>query len=406
MDGGLTAAKPRIESGLLFGILAGNRMMTNVIAYLHTTFAYQSAVMQLIVGQANFDAQTLHLRETLPITVPANTNTWRVAMPPDGVTARLMTSNYVYQFDAGRLVSIQMRSQPRSAADSQPSLIDTNGAYQLAREWLATLSVDVTALDSKYPHTVQSSATAPPVVNRGHNHPGEPNRFSGDGGGNRPRGTNDVAQHHLTRGRPPLFRVTWGGGRNSQASVEILGSTKQCQGLRISNAELFTGPPLRVTNAAALLGPLPPPQHFVEDFLGGKAAYDTVAAPDRVYAWLLTSQTDASQTKTNRTAAMAVDALTSQLISRALTNFASYAWLDEKSCTPDYGVDLRFVKGAQNVDVLWCAECDHLLVTYNGQSAEKDCDGARPALVRAMQTIFPNDWIIRNLSAFTANPPK
>ncbi len=52
-------------------------MMTNVIAYLHTTFAYQSAVMQLAVGQANFDAQVLHLRETLPIVVPANTNVWR-----------------------------------------------------------------------------------------------------------------------------------------------------------------------------------------------------------------------------------------------------------------------------------------------------------------------------------------
>jgi len=378
-------------------------MMTNVIAYLHTTFAYQSAVMQLIVGQANFDAQVLHLRETLPIVVPANTNAWKVAMPPDGLVARLVTSNYVYQFDAGRLISIQMKGQPRGPADSQPSLIDTNGAYQLARQWLAALSVDVSALD-KYPYTVQSPNTPAALMNR------RSNRTDHQGA------TNNMVQHPVARVRPPLFRVTWSLGRNSQAiagrvfpqvNVEILGSTKECMGLRIFNPELLTGPLLRVTNAAALLGPLPPPQHFVEGFLGGKAAYDTVARPEHVFAWLLSTQTDdGSQAKTNRTPLMTVDGLAGQAVSRALTNFDSYAWLTEKACTPDYGVGLRFTKGTQTVDVLWCAECDHLQVTYNGQSAEKDCETARPALVRALQTIFPQDGIIRNLSPFTANQPK
>ena len=91
-------------------------MMTNVIAYLHTTFAYQSAAMHLMVGQANFDAQQLHLKEPLPIVVSANTNDWRVAMPPDGVTGLLVTSNYFYKFSAGRLVSIQsMCTEPSRA---------------------------------------------------------------------------------------------------------------------------------------------------------------------------------------------------------------------------------------------------------------------------------------------------
>jgi hypothetical protein len=406
--------KPRIESGLLFGILAGNLMMTNVIAYLHTTFAYQSAVMQLIVGQANFDAQALHLRETLPITVPADTNTWRVALPSEGVTARLITPNYVYQFNAGRLVSIQLKVQPHSPADSQPSLIDTNDAYQLARQWLTALSVNVSALD-KYPYTVQSSTASTAISNRGPYRIEKPrSRFSG-ADGNRLGATNNMAPHTVARARPPIFRVTWGGGHNSQgpahhtspqASVEVLGATKQCLGLHISNPELFTGPPLQVTNAAALLGPLPSPQHFVEGFLGGKAAYDTVAHPDQVLAWLLTSQADGSQTKTNRTPLMAVDGLTGQSVSRALTNFDSYNWLNEKGGVPDYGVGLRFIKGTQTVDILWCAECDHLQVTYNGQSAEKDCDAARPALVRAVQTIFPNDSIIRSLSSSTANSSK
>ena len=77
-------------------------MLTNIIAYLHTTLAYQSAAMQLMVGQANFDAQQLHLQETLPITVPANTNEWHLAMPPDCVTGTLTTPNYFYRFNAGK----------------------------------------------------------------------------------------------------------------------------------------------------------------------------------------------------------------------------------------------------------------------------------------------------------------
>src|ERR1035438_3507835 len=107
-------------------------MMTNVIAYLHTTFAYQSAAMQLMVGQANFQAQQLHLAEPLPIVAPASTNEWNVAMPPEGVSGGFATSNYIYQFREGKLVSIQKKTQRRGAApnpaETQPSLIDTNGA--------------------------------------------------------------------------------------------------------------------------------------------------------------------------------------------------------------------------------------------------------------------------------------
>src|ERR1039457_4754566 len=133
-------------------------MMTNVIAYLHTTFAYQSAAMQLMVGQANFAAQQLHLQETLPIVAPADTNTWNVAMPPDGVTGGFATADNIYLFNAGRLARIQQKPRPHgsstAAADSRPSLIDSDGAYQLATQWLSAISVDVAALDSRYPHTI------------------------------------------------------------------------------------------------------------------------------------------------------------------------------------------------------------------------------------------------------------
>lgn len=399
-------------------------MMTNVIAYLHTTFAYQSAAMQLMVGQANFDAQQLHLRETLPITAPANTNAWIVAAPPDGVAGGFATSNYIYRFLAGKLAAIYWKPHPRGtaadAAETQASLIDTNGAYELARQWLSGLSVDVTALESKYPHHVADLAARPPIARR----PvlGATNRAPGRA----------VAAARRASITPPVFRVTWGGrsGRAAAAStpvqvtVEVLGSTKQCIGLRVQNPDLLKAPPLQLTNQDKLLGTPPPPQHFVEEFFGGPAAYGIVARPDRVAAWLVLSRADQMDSKSedcggcaaeflgmtdqpdriNRTPAVAVDVNTAALLSRTLTDFNSYSWLGENGCRPDYQARLLFTKGADTVQFLLSFECDHLLVSHNGRVAEKDCDGAHAALVGAIKAIFPHDGVIKNLSLSPSQP--
>jgi hypothetical protein len=379
-------------------------MVTNVIAYLHTTFAYQSAAMQLMVAQANFDAQQLHLREPLPIVVPSNTNDWNVAMPPDGVAGTLTTSNYIYQFTGGRLLWIQIKTPPRSATELQTSLIDTNGAYQLARQWLEALSVDVAALESKYPHIVKSSAAPPALFTRG-------NIRTADPAPKRPGGTNNVRRVAPVPPRPPVFRVSWGGSdpqsasnrTPTQVSMEILGSAKQCLSLHISNPNLLRNPPLQVTNAAALLGPLPAPQHFVEEFLGGKAAYDTVVHPDHVQIWLLGGPPGDLESKANRTPAIEVDAATAAAVSRTLTDFNSYSWLEEKGCQPDYSVRLRFTKGTEIVDFAWCYQCDHLQVIYNGRSTDKDCDAARSALAKAIQSAFPKDEIVKEFGQLNPN---
>jgi hypothetical protein len=390
-------------------------MLTNVIAYLHTTLAYQSAVVQLMIGQANFDAQQLHLKESLPILAPANNNEWTVAMPPDGVTGGFATSNYLYRFNAGRLISIEKTPQSRaisSADEAAPSLLDTNGAYQLARQELAALSVDVAALESRYPHQAIQYASRPPTTtHRERNHTADRFRAHDHDRAN----TADEAVNSVTNiTKFPLFQVSWGGGHgpqslkrtSTQVSLEILGSTRQCTGLHIYNPELLKAPPLQVTNAAALLGPPPPPQYFVGEFLGGNAAYNTVAAPERVVAWLLSSPTDGTDNPTARTAAVAMDAATAAQISQALTDFNSYSWLEENACLPEYGVHLRFTKGADTVDILWCCECNHLQVTHNGRSAEKDCAAARFTLIRAIRSVFPNDASISNLSLLNPNQSK
>jgi len=338
-------------------------MLTNVIAYLHTTLAYQSAAMQLMAGQANLAAQQLHLNEPVPIVVPANTNDWRLAMPPDGVTGILTTSNNIYRFSAGKLLSVQRKVQRHGTAEAtapSASLIDTNGAYQLARQYLAAISVDVPALENQYPHTITQLGARPPVRRRSN-------------------ATNTVPAHADAPAAAPTFRISWGGAENSahaapgnktQVIMDILGSTKQCTGLRIENPDWLKTPPLRVTNAAALLGTPPPPQHFVEQFLGGRAAYETVAKPDRVVASLLKAQGDDPNNKTESVPVMANPG-TAALLSQTLTDFNSYDWLTDKCGLPDYGVRLRFAKGADTVEILWAADCDHLQATFNGVAAEK-----------------------------------
>ncbi|HEX4349135.1 MAG TPA: hypothetical protein VH251_02045, partial [Verrucomicrobiae bacterium] len=288
-------------------------MLTNVIAYLHTTLAYQSAVMQLIVGQANFDAQQLHLRETLPIVIPADTNQWSVAMPPYGVTGTLTTSNYVYRFVAGKLASIQMKGLPRGDAETQVSLIDTNGAHQLAQQWLTALSVDVPALESKYPPAIQSASAMSAAPRRPNNGGHRANGTNDIGVARRSSPANEATRDRAARNTRPLFYVNWGRTRgthlaasssSAQISMEILGSTRECLNLSIFNPALLKASPLQVANAAALLGPPPSPQQLVENFLGGKTAYNTVAQPERVLVWLVGSQPDDPETKTNRTAAL------------------------------------------------------------------------------------------------------
>jgi hypothetical protein len=378
-------------------------MLTNVIAYLHTSFAYQSAAMQLMVGQANFDAQQLHLRETLPITVPANTNTWNVASPPDGIAGGFSTSNYIYRFAAGELATIQRKPHPRgTAADAEefkPSLIDTNSAYELAKQWLAGMSVDVATLE-KFPHHVESMAARLPVAAR----------FPRSA-----EGTNRAPEHaapaaRQSPGNPPIFRVSWGGrspvksavSSPVQITVEILGSTKQCIGLRIQNPDLLKTPPLQVANADKLLGVPPAPQHYVQELFGGASAFETVARPDRVSAWLL--HTDEAGNSSARTPAVALDAGTSAQFSSALTDFNSYSWLEERGGVPGYQAVVRFTKGADNVDFMLSFDSDHLVVTHNQYSAEKDFDAAHTALVRAIKSVFPKDEIVSKFSQLPSQP--
>jgi hypothetical protein len=363
-------------------------VITNVIQFLHTTAAYQTAALQVMVGEANFAAKQLDLKETVPLQAFVDTNQWTVMPPPMGVGGSVLSSNYVFIFSKGRLNSIHKMDWFKKLSPpitnllelaNQPSLIGADGAYQLATQWLARLSVDPELERKLQPQVFQVPATR--ISTDGHNLPGL---------------SNNVAI--------PLFQVSWGEGKPPRdfmnpVRMQILGTTKELLELVVRDASFFKRLPLTVSNVAELLGPLPPPRHFVEQLVGGEDAYQTISHPGRVEGWLLRSQQeDGDFTKnTARAGPLKLKPEIAKLFSDTLLDFNSYAWTVQKLCSPDYGLRLQFARGNDVVEFLLCYECDILEVTYKGRTTSENFDYGHNKLVRALQAVFPEDEIVKKL---------
>src|SRR5262245_3178589 len=115
---------------------------------LHTTEAYQSAVIGLMVGEANFAAEALGLTERVSIEEAVHGNERYVQPPPHGIGGCVFSSSYEFSFIHGKLRSITKRQRLPPQCDllqlaEQPYALDTHGAYELAKKWLIALSVDV-----------------------------------------------------------------------------------------------------------------------------------------------------------------------------------------------------------------------------------------------------------------------
>lgn len=371
--------------------------MTNIIQFLHTTAAYQSAALQLMVGEANLAARQLDLHESQPFVTAQNTNEWNVSPPPMGVGGSILSPNYIFEFRKGQLAWVNKIDWLKKVSppitnlvelSSRPSLLDSNSAYQLATQWLGNLSLDVAAMERKYPlHVFQVPAQKTDA--RGRNLPGVSNNVP-----------------------IPLYKISWGERTPPMDSfnpvrVEILGTTKELLQLRIQDASLFGRRPLTVTNAVELLGPLPPPRHFVEQLVGGKDAYETIANPERADAWLLKTyeQSGSSTNKAPRTGATRMNVKTAKQFTEALLDFDTYAWTVQKMCLPDFGARLRFTRGNNSVEFLLCYECDILVVTHNGRTHAENFDYGHNKLVRALQAVFPKDNIVKKLD-FNADKPE
>jgi hypothetical protein len=138
----------------------------------------------------------------------------------------------------------------------------------------------------------------------------------------------------------------------------------------------------------------------VEQLVGGKEAYETITAPDKIEVWLLPSSwADGTfREKKDRKGPVVLEPETTTAFSKALLDFNSYYWDVAKACIADYGVRLHFTRGKDTVEFLLCYECAMLEVTYNGQTQSKDFnEHCYDKLVKATQAVFPEDQVLQNL---------
>ena len=119
--------------------------------------AYKYVAIAVMLAEANYCAERLHLQMSFPI-VQTNLNRAYVNRPlVSGFGGSIETTNYAFSFhsrvkDSGRLryiskvtpqnwgLSIREKNLELSRQKSQ---IDTTGAYHLATQWLASISISV-----------------------------------------------------------------------------------------------------------------------------------------------------------------------------------------------------------------------------------------------------------------------
>ena len=85
-------------------------------------------------------------------------------------------------------------------------------------------------------------------------------------------------------------------------------------------------------------------------------------------------------------------------LQKVLLDENSYELNSAKGCEPVFGVGLSFLTDKRTVDVLFCFQCDILVVYDNGKEVGgEDFDPVRPQLVAVMKNIFPGDEVIQQL---------
>jgi hypothetical protein len=231
-----------------------------------TSLAYRSAVGQRMLEEANFFSEQLKLPPPHPIQIAditgfhisppwyskiENTNlvspVARIRTAKITVRGNLQTTNFSFSFSQGMLFGVMNRVKHNERFDlhsewaKTPSLIDTNGAHQLATQWLAAIDVDIGTLQKKYePKVEQAFFWNQPGLDVTHP-PGDTNKTM-----------------------LPIYNVTWGTNwADYPAQVRVLGTTKELMELHVGDSTLSRRPLLIITNAIELVNiPDPPMKHL------------------------------------------------------------------------------------------------------------------------------------------------
>jgi len=352
--------------------------MTNMIEWLHTTVAYQAAVLRLLTNDANALAPRLGLLESPPLPVVS----YDIARPPAGTGGGFSTSNYVFLYNQGQLRWLQKQSRlpagltnlaqavlPPGRTNSQ----DIPAALRQARRWLDLAGVDLEKLESlarAETMRVTMRAPAPP----------------------------DSSGPLLPTS---IFVVSW-REPEKEFSIFPLARVTLIPGelleLSLRDAVLFRHPPFALTNAAELLGPLPERETFVTRLLGGPEAREILENPDRLAVDLVHDRSDEAGTRVEtRRRGPPPARRTIDAFRRILLDFESYEWEATKLCSPSYGVRLAFERADRKLEVLLCLKCDILAIRFDGQERTENFDPARGELLRLAHRLFPDDPELQRL---------
>lgn len=223
----------------------------------HISVAYRKAVIDQMLNEVNYFL--IHLK--LPVSYPLHVSDlkfvfvgspWysqivstdtnlslleRIQAAKFAVSGSFQTTNYVFAFHGGKLWNLMTNGKYRENFDmyptwaKTPSLVDTNGAYQLATQWLASVSVDVTRLnqeqqvqvDQWYYMKIADDPWSYPVP---------------------PTTTNRTLM--------PIYDVKWGEGDVPPVKVTVFGPTKELIELQLEDTSYSRRPPLIITNALEL----------------------------------------------------------------------------------------------------------------------------------------------------------
>ena len=135
--------------------------------------------------------------------------------------------------------------------------------------------------------------------------------------------------------------------------------------------------------------------------LGGETVVDIIRSADTARAYRLPPETfynDRLSEYDVPAGSLAVPAASLASLKRVLLDEESYELLSAKGCEPIFGVGVTFEKGDDTVDVLFCFQCDILVVYHHDEDVGgEDFDPVRPTLISVMKQTFVDDDVIQGL---------
>lgn len=207
------------------------------LAGLKTSVAYKVfvtgmalAAANMILGRLNLLPKPLNPKDVHGCFVPPPGELDKPIQP----MVNLRAGNFMFIFHEGRLFEVMNTKtnieevERYRAWAKMNSLVDSNGAYRLATQWLSRVFVNVPRLNENYNVSVgQPSFWATPPTN-----------WEGQGS-------------DLTK--LPLYYVTWSKNGQEAAKVGVFGPTKQLMGLTIDDPSICGHTYLLVTNQRELV---------------------------------------------------------------------------------------------------------------------------------------------------------